>query len=193
MALVALLKLGATPVNVNYRYRVAEMAHLLSGSGARGAVADADLAAAVTEAGARVVVTVAPGGGFGPDVDAAPRLPRRTRGDAEWVLYTGGTTGSPKAVLGRQSERLHAAPDRVRDARSRPGGPGGVAARGRGPGPVRPGRHGAPAGATADARHRPVLLRSARSPSPRRWRCCRDRGPPGRTSLRRWPGTASPT
>ncbi len=109
VALVALLKLGATPVNVNYRYRVAEMAHVLSGSGARGAVADADLAAAVTEAGARVVVTVAPGGGFGPDVDAAPRLPRRTRGDAEWVLYTGGTTGSPKAVLGRQSERLHAA------------------------------------------------------------------------------------
>lgn len=110
-ALVGVLKLGATPVNVNYRYRVAEMAHVLSGSGARGAVADADLADAVTEAGADVVVAVdgTGAGGFCDEVDAAPRLPRRTRGDAEWVLYTGGTTGSPKAVLGIQSERLRAA------------------------------------------------------------------------------------
>ncbi|MEQ3549439.1 AMP-binding protein [Pseudonocardia nematodicida] len=108
-ALMAVLKLGATPINVNYRYRPAEMAHVLTGSGARGAVADPDVVPAVTEAGAGVVVTVDPAGGFGPEVAAARRLPRRQRADAEWVLYTGGTTGYPKAVLGRQSERLEAA------------------------------------------------------------------------------------
>ncbi|TCK22243.1 AMP-binding protein [Pseudonocardia endophytica] len=111
VALVALLKLGATPVNVNHRYQAAEMAHVLATSGARGAVAEADLAATVAEAGAGVVVTVDPSSasGFGACVDAAEALPRRSRGDTEWVLYTGGTTGAPKAVLGRQSERLRAA------------------------------------------------------------------------------------
>lgn len=106
VALIAVLKLGATPINVNYRYRPAEMAHVLTGSGARGAIADADLAPAVVEAGAGIIVPVDPAGGFGPAVAAGARLPRRRRGDAEWVLYTGGTTGYPKAVLGRQGERL---------------------------------------------------------------------------------------
>ncbi|MCX6465021.1 MAG: AMP-binding protein [Pseudonocardiales bacterium] len=108
VALHALFKLGATPVNVNYRYRAGEVRHLLESSGARGVVADADLVGVVTEAGARTVVPVVAGGGFGPDADAAPRLPRRTRGDTEWLLFTGGTTGHPKAVTGSHAERLRA-------------------------------------------------------------------------------------
>ena len=108
VALFALLKLAATPVNVNYRYRAAEVRHVLESSGAGGVLADADLVDVVREAGARAVVTIEPGGGFGAVVDATPRHPRVRRGDAEWLLFTGGTTGHPKAVLGRQSERLRA-------------------------------------------------------------------------------------
>lgn len=107
VALHALFKLGATPVNINYRYRAAEVRHLLDSSGARGVIADADLVEVVTQAGAARVVTIGTDG-FGPEVDAAPRHPRRARGDGEWLLFTGGTTGHPKAVTGRHAERLRA-------------------------------------------------------------------------------------
>lgn len=107
VSLFALFKLGATPVNINYRYRAGEVRHLLESSGARGAIADADLVDVVTGAGAGTVVAIG-GNGFGPEVDAAPRHPRRERGDTEWLLFTGGTTGHPKAVTGRQAERLRA-------------------------------------------------------------------------------------
>jgi 3-oxocholest-4-en-26-oate---CoA ligase len=149
VVLHALFKLGATPVNINYRYRAGEVRHLLEASGARGAVADADLAPVVAEAadalpGRDVLVTIDPAGGFGAAVDAADRLPRRPRGDCEWLLFTGGTTGYPKAVTGRHAERLRAVrsggfvalgidpepgPEALRRALAvDPWGPGGVVA-----------------------------------------------------------------
>jgi fatty-acyl-CoA synthase len=111
VALHALLKLGATPVNVNYRYRVAEVRHLLVSSRARAVVADRDLADVVEEAaasvpGCRVRVDITADGGFGDDVTRAAPQPRRRRGDTEWLLFTGGTTGRPKAVLSSQRDRL---------------------------------------------------------------------------------------
>ncbi|WP_037068830.1 AMP-binding protein [Pseudonocardia acaciae] len=110
-ALYALLKLGATAVNVNYRYRAGEMRHVLASAGARGVIADADLVDVVREASAEVagceMVVPIGAGGFGAEVTGADRYPRRPRGDTEWVLFTGGTTGLPKAVLGSQAERLH--------------------------------------------------------------------------------------
>jgi 3-oxocholest-4-en-26-oate---CoA ligase len=114
VALHALLKLMAVPININYRYRAEEVRHLLASSGARGAVADADLAEVVAEAaepvaGCDVLVEIAADGiGFGADVAGSPRHPRRPRGDTEWLLFTGGTTGYPKAVVGSQAERLRA-------------------------------------------------------------------------------------
>ena len=112
-ALHALFKLMAVPVNVNYRYRAHEVRHLLASSGARGVVVDADLADVVAEAaagvpGCEVLVPIDPAGGFGPDVAAAGRQPRRPRGDTDWLLFTGGTTGHPKAVMGSHAERLRA-------------------------------------------------------------------------------------
>jgi 3-oxocholest-4-en-26-oate---CoA ligase len=113
VALHALFKIGATPVNINYRYKAGEVRYLLSSSGARGVIADADLLDVVAEAAdgvaaCDVLVTVEATGGFGPAADTADRLPRRPRGDTEWLLYTGGTTGYPKAVTGSHAERLRA-------------------------------------------------------------------------------------
>jgi 3-oxocholest-4-en-26-oate---CoA ligase len=110
VALCALFKLGATPVNVNYRYRAGEMRHVLANAEARGVIAEADLLAVVGDAAAEVpgcelIVPLHPEG-FGPEVTGADRYPRRTRGDAEWLLFTGGTTGHPKAVLGSHAERV---------------------------------------------------------------------------------------
>ncbi|MHA6622962.1 AMP-binding protein [Pseudonocardia sp. DLS-67] len=111
VALFALLKVTATPVNVNYRYRAEEVRHILASSRARAVVADADLVDIAREAaaplpGCRLVVAIDPAGGFGPEVATADRYPRRPRGDTEWLLFTGGTTGYPKAVVGSHSDRL---------------------------------------------------------------------------------------
>jgi 3-oxocholest-4-en-26-oate---CoA ligase len=111
VALHAILKLMAVPVNVNYRYRVEEVRQILSSSRSRAVIADADLLDVVREAaeplaGCGLFVAVDPARGFGPEVTAAPRQPRAERGDTEWLLYTGGTTGHPKAVIGSHAERL---------------------------------------------------------------------------------------
>jgi fatty-acyl-CoA synthase len=111
IALHALFKLMAAPVNVNYRYRAGEVRYLLEISGARAAIVDDDLADVVAEAaaplpGCDLLVRIEPGGGFGAAVAAADRHPRRPRGDTEWRLFTGGTTGHPKAVIGSHAERL---------------------------------------------------------------------------------------
>ncbi|MHA6615927.1 AMP-binding protein [Pseudonocardia sp. DLS-67] len=111
VALHALFKLMAAPVNVNYRYRAAEVRYLLEMSGARAVIADDDLADVVAEAaapvpGCDVLVRIDPAGGFGADVATTDRHPRRPRGDTEWRLFTGGTTGQPKAVIGSHAERL---------------------------------------------------------------------------------------
>jgi 3-oxocholest-4-en-26-oate---CoA ligase len=113
VALHALFKLMAVPVNVNYRYRADEVRQILTSARVRGVIADADLldvvrTAAAPLAGCNLFVAVDPAGGFGPEVAAAPRQARRPRGDTEWLLFTGGTTGYPKAVVGSHAERLRA-------------------------------------------------------------------------------------
>jgi 3-oxocholest-4-en-26-oate---CoA ligase len=112
IALTGLFKIGGVPFNVNYRYRVAEIRYLLAETGARGVIADAEFADTVREAAADMPdcgrLVVIGNKGFGPEVSGAPRHPRRELGDAEWLLFTGGTTGYPKAVRGRHAERLAA-------------------------------------------------------------------------------------
>ena len=100
VALFAIWKLRATMVNVNYRYRAEEAAYVLADANATAVIADDDL---LDVARAPIVLRLGDG------TDGAP-LPRTEReGDREWLLYTGGTTGNPKAVIGSHTERCRTA------------------------------------------------------------------------------------
>ncbi|HUI48683.1 MAG TPA: AMP-binding protein [Acidimicrobiia bacterium] len=123
-------KLGAVPVNVNYRYVGAELAFLLDNSDASALVFHADFAATVADALAalplarrpRTLLQVAHGraaaGAASGEVDGAldfdaalanadtsrPATTRDPEGDDLIFIYTGGTTGSPKAVMWRSDD-----------------------------------------------------------------------------------------
>jgi fatty-acyl-CoA synthase len=118
-------KLGGVPVNVNYRYVGAELAFLLDNSDAVALVYHDDFAATVADALAelepdrrpRVLLQVAHAGdeelldgavdyedalaGVDPNRPATTREPS---GDDLMFLYTGGTTGYPKAVMWRSDD-----------------------------------------------------------------------------------------
>ena len=112
-AMLAAYKLRAVPVNVNYRYRTAELVDVLTDAGAVGIVHDAEVADAVLPA-ARTLPSVRWTLECGPDYEgavhdgagAAPTGPRS--GDDPYVLYTGGTTASPKGVVWRMEDAFFA-------------------------------------------------------------------------------------
>ncbi|WP_199433282.1 AMP-binding protein [Qaidamihabitans albus] len=107
---LALMKLRAVPVNVNYRYRERELLELLTDAGASALVFDAALderVAAVTGRlpALRTLIRLGDTGtaeadDYGRVVREVPALPRMERsGNDEWLMFTGGTTGRPKGVL----------------------------------------------------------------------------------------------
>jgi 3-oxocholest-4-en-26-oate---CoA ligase len=109
----AILKAGAIPVNVNYRYQPGEMRHLFDDAQVAAVIFDAALRGRVVQAraGARTLRTLVQVGGAPSDRPEAPvssyerviettgPLPRSARGAGHWLMYTGGTTGQPKGVL----------------------------------------------------------------------------------------------
>ena len=103
-------KARAVPANVNYRYLGKELAYVLDNADAQAVFFDHTLAERVDEvrdACPMLRVAVQVGGEEIPDwavsyeeALAAGRMPTVERsGDDLWFLYTGGTTGSPKAVM----------------------------------------------------------------------------------------------
>jgi acyl-CoA synthetase (AMP-forming)/AMP-acid ligase II len=104
----AAFKLGAVPVNVNYRYQHGELTQLLADAGAEVLVFDGSLADRVRDAvselpGLRLAMNV--------DTDLEPLvadhepLEHAVRsGEDPLFMYTGGTTGMPKGVVWRQRE-----------------------------------------------------------------------------------------
>ncbi|MFJ8111689.1 AMP-binding protein [Streptomyces sp. NPDC096132] len=109
VALFALFTLDAVPVNVNYRYRATELAYVLRDCQAAGVIHAAELGDVVDEvwSGPRIAVDTERGGFdlASTSADAGPPS-GSPAGLDEWLLYTGGTTGMPKAVVGSQRERL---------------------------------------------------------------------------------------
>jgi fatty-acyl-CoA synthase len=110
LSFLACAKAGLTPVNVNYHYRDAELADIMTRFNMRAIVQNAEFAPVLAEAGAR---------GASVDlvfsVDGDESFAELTRADAtgfkvtedpdvEFYLATGGTTGSPKAVVWRQMD-----------------------------------------------------------------------------------------
>ncbi len=107
----AAFKARAVPCNVNYRYIAEELAYLLNNADAKAVFYDSSLADRVAEVKDRcehLRLLVQVGGGELIDGAVAyddlidgfePAPPVERSGDDLWFLYTGGTTGSPKAVM----------------------------------------------------------------------------------------------
>ena len=106
----AAFKIRAIPANVNYRYLDEELAYILNNADAEAVLFDSSLTERVDSVRSRcpkLKVFVRIGEGFSQDWitnyedavnnDPLPRIDRS--GDDLWFLYTGGTTGSPKAVM----------------------------------------------------------------------------------------------
>ena len=125
----AAFKLGAVPVNANYRYTAGELTALLADADAAALVFSGDLApnvahAARTLPSLRLLVRAGepssgdePGTRSDPRPDAVgleelyratePRAPEPRPGADRLFMYTGGTTGKPKGVIWPLSELLH--------------------------------------------------------------------------------------
>jgi fatty-acyl-CoA synthase len=109
-SVLAVLKVRATPVNVNYRYQAQELRYLFGDARVEAIIFDASLGSRVTEASqsvpsVRTLIEVGEGVRAADHVDYAAAieeaspLPRTARGVDHWLMYTGGTTGQPKGVL----------------------------------------------------------------------------------------------
>ena len=109
----AALKLGAVPVNVNFRYGVEETRYLLADSEARVVITEAQFITTVRAAVDHLPEPQPQVIAVGPAYDTAvggARLKsnRAPDGDDLIFLYTGGTTGMPKGVMWRNDD-LYAA------------------------------------------------------------------------------------
>jgi acyl-CoA synthetase (AMP-forming)/AMP-acid ligase II len=116
----AAFKIGAVPVNANYRYTRDELSSLLADADAAALVFSGELAGNVTHAAEnvatlRILVRVGTPDTSGPDVPelddllatTPPRSAERRPGSDQLFMYTGGTTGRPKGVIWRQADLLH--------------------------------------------------------------------------------------
>lgn len=119
ICLLAITKIRGTAANINYRYRAEELAHVLGVTRSRVVIHPRSAASEMSAALLHVDHSVTrietcdvgsgdecdvSGGTLGFDEACARRgYPRIERGDDEWLLLTGGTTGMPKPVVSRHS------------------------------------------------------------------------------------------
>ncbi len=104
--LLAVIKLRAVTININYRYLAGELAYHLRDGDLSALVHDQDLAEIVDAVAPPGLPRVTIGGNFDEAIAAAsgardfgPRSP-----DDVYIIYTGGTTGYPKGVMWRHED-----------------------------------------------------------------------------------------
>lgn len=104
----ACLAIGVAPVALNYRYTASEVRALLVDSDSKALIAPASFAAVAMEAtaGLDIPIIVVDDGGTISDavryediVATGGSMPAEAPAGADLRLYTGGTTGAPKAVV----------------------------------------------------------------------------------------------
>jgi fatty-acyl-CoA synthase len=100
---LAALALGALPANVNPRYRPEEVTYVLRDCAAAALIYEPSLAAAAhgaTEQLGHPIVTLETGSGEWRETMASPPIPpdREPQPADRLIIYTGGTTGMPRAV-----------------------------------------------------------------------------------------------
>ena len=123
--MLALFKIRAVPINVNFRYVEEELLYLYNDANLKAVVFDSEFAHLVAQVIDRVptmthLLTVGPTEGVAlPDgtQEYEPALaaqstgregfPERS-GDDLFIIYTGGTTGMPKGVMWRQEDLFFA-------------------------------------------------------------------------------------
>jgi acyl-CoA synthetase (AMP-forming)/AMP-acid ligase II len=121
--ILACLKLRAVPININYRYVEAELAHLYGDADLVAVVFDSEFAprveaAAPAQPSLRHFIAVGttegplPGGTLAYEDALAAQKPIRDfparSADDHYIIYTGGTTGMPKGVVWRQEDLFFA-------------------------------------------------------------------------------------
>lgn len=123
-AMIACFKIGAVPVNVNYRYVEAELRYLFDNADLKAVVFDTEFSGRLAKVAPEIetlehLLAVDSGGGAAaalPDgavryEDAVADQPTTRDGltdgrtpDDRYMLYTGGTTGMPKGVVWRHED-----------------------------------------------------------------------------------------
>lgn len=109
-------KVGAVPVNVNWRYTVAELRYLFADANLTAVVHPPELTGVVARASSDIAcqpVALAVDDSYQRRLDAAPpdRPAIARSGDDRYLLYTGGTTGMPKGVVWRHEDLIRGALD----------------------------------------------------------------------------------
>jgi len=111
-AMLAAYKLRAIPVNVNYRLREAELEYIYTDCGIVGIIHEFVDADVIGDAVRRMQATpwqLAVGPDFESAIAQSAADPVRQRsGDDLYVVYTGGTTGRPRAVVWRMEDAFFA-------------------------------------------------------------------------------------